>query len=92
MIIEIDLKNIKSSEELHLLLSEKLNFPDYDGKNWAAFWDLITDDYLPMKLVFKNWNNLKENLPEEAETFQSCIHDYIEQYCSAENYCEIIYR
>jgi len=41
-LVEVDLGSVKSSKELHLLLQEALEFPEWYGGNWDAFWDAIT--------------------------------------------------
>jgi len=40
--VEINLNSVQNSEELHDLLKKKLDFPDFYGMNWNAFWDAIT--------------------------------------------------
>ena len=40
-VIKLDLSDCKSILELHERIKETFDFPDYYGKNWDAFWDLI---------------------------------------------------
>ena len=44
-IYTIDFSNVQSYLEMHFVLKESLNFPDYYGCNWSAFWDCLTDMY-----------------------------------------------
>ena len=30
---------------MHKIIQKSLDFPDYYGCNWAAFWDCLTDMY-----------------------------------------------
>ena len=39
----LDFKGINTKEELHQLLKEELNFPDYYGANLDALYDVLTD-------------------------------------------------
>ena len=44
-IYTIDFRNIKYYLEVHTIIKEALDFPDYYGENWDAFWDCLTDMY-----------------------------------------------
>ena len=37
----IDLTNCKYIIELHTRIQKALDFPEWCGKNWSAFWDLL---------------------------------------------------
>ena len=39
----IDFRNVKYYVETHQIIKKALDFPDYYGENWGAFWDCITD-------------------------------------------------
>lgn len=39
----IDFSNVKYYGEIHTIIKEALDFPDYYGRNWDAFWDCLTD-------------------------------------------------
>ncbi len=39
----IDLREVKTFFEFHFVIKETLDFPDYYGCNWSAFWDCLTD-------------------------------------------------
>lgn len=76
-IISIDISNIKNVKELHSLLKEKLEFPDFYGENWNAFWDAITGLVeLPDELEFIGWVKLQEKLPHDATIMKECLMDY----------------
>jgi len=88
----IDLKEVNTKEELHNLLSSKLGFPDWYGKNWDAFWDLITDTELvkmPNRLTLVGFKELSEKLSQDAQQLRQCFLDMKEKYPSIA--CEIIY-
>ncbi|WP_086347928.1 barstar family protein [Candidatus Enterococcus clewellii] len=76
-LVFIDVEKITSRVALHVTLKEALAFPDFYGKNWAAFWDAITGLVeLPEKIVFKNWQAFVQNLPEEAEYLKRILADF----------------
>lgn len=37
----VDFTNVKTYYEMHWCVRDSLNFPDYYGCNWDAFWDCI---------------------------------------------------
>ncbi|MEG0839778.1 MAG: barstar family protein [Hydrogenoanaerobacterium sp.] len=43
-IIVLDLTDCKSVQELQERIKEDFGFPDFYGKNWDAFWDLLWSD------------------------------------------------
>ena len=41
----IDFTNVKYYLEMHGVIWRALEFPDYYGCNWSAFWDCLKDMY-----------------------------------------------
>lgn len=41
--VSISPENVRSKEELHTLLAEKLSFPSYYGRNLDALYDMLTE-------------------------------------------------
>ena len=75
--IIIDCYEINNKKELHEQFKTKLNFPEYYGMNWDAFWDCITEiNNLPNKLIMKNWSKLKLKLPKDTKIFEEIISDF----------------
>lgn len=76
----IDVGNIETTKQLHVVLKESLDFPDFYGKNWNAFWDAITGlVMLPEILIFINWKNLEQCLPEDASYLRKTLNTYNEE-------------
>ncbi|ALS37709.1 RNAse (barnase) inhibitor barstar [Enterococcus rotai] len=77
----IDLKNVSTKENLQVLLKEKLDFPDYYGENWDAFWDTITGLVeLPEKIIFEHWSDLEKSIPDEANSLKEMLHNFNKKY------------
>jgi RNAse (barnase) inhibitor barstar len=69
----IDVGSVKSRDELHTLLAEKLNFPDYYGMNWDAFDECIRD-FPPLGAIrITGISNLENALPREAALLRNCL-------------------
>ena len=41
----IDFTNVNHYLEMHAVIKKALDFPEYYGCNWSAFWDCLTDMY-----------------------------------------------
>ena len=41
----IDFSNVNYYLEMHAIIWKALDFPEYYGCNWSAFWDCLTDMY-----------------------------------------------
>lgn len=51
--VKIDLRNLKTEDDLHNELQKALNFPAHYGKNGDALFDCITGETeLPLHLTF----------------------------------------
>lgn len=71
----IDLKDITSKQHLHSIFKKDLNFPEWYGPSWDAFWDVILYQR-PISIVFLNWDIYKERFPKDAEILISIAEDY----------------
>ena len=80
-VVEIDLSAATTSRELHRLLARSLDFPDFYGHNWAAFWDAITGLVgMPRRLRLVGWAGMAARLPDEARHLRECLSDAAAQY------------
>ena len=74
--IVLAVSTINSSNELQVLLKEKLGFPEFYGMNWDAFWDAITGLVeMPERLTIIGWNELQKKLPRDAELMKKLLSD-----------------
>lgn len=63
----IDFTDVTDYLEMHFVIKEALNFPDYYGCNWSAFWDCLTDMYgEPICIEIVGLENIKNKFGEET--------------------------
>jgi len=43
IIITLDLHGCKNFYDIHQVIKETFDFPDWYGRNWSAFWDLLSE-------------------------------------------------
>ena len=90
-IVTIDLREVISSKDLQIVLMEKLEFPDFYGKNWNAFWDSITGLVeMPQKIIFLGWDTFSVKLPKDAEMLRNLFEDFNKDFPMWK--CEVEYR
>jgi ribonuclease inhibitor len=74
--IEIDVGEVQTTRGLHVLLREKLDFPEFYGHNWSAFWDAISGLVeIPTRIKFLNWDKLEQRLNFDARMLRQCLTD-----------------
>lgn len=74
--ITFDVSGIIDSETLHETISKMLNFPGYYGMNWDAFDECIRDTTLPKTIIITHFDQLKKQLPRDAELLKECLQDF----------------
>jgi ribonuclease inhibitor len=80
-VVEIDLSAVTTPDELQLLLLRSLDFPDWYGCNWNAFWDAITGLVeMPRRLRLVGWAGFAARLPGDARLMRECLDDMAAQY------------
>jgi len=66
----IDFSNLKYYIQIHEIIKEALDFPDYYGKNWDAFWDCITDMAgETVHIEIRGFDILEDKFPDTALKF-----------------------
>ncbi|MCA8276326.1 barstar family protein [Burkholderia sp. AU30280] len=88
-LVEIELGDIESTAQLHMRLMERLNFPDWYGRNWDAFWDAITALVdMPLVLRLKGWPEFERRFPRDAQLMSDCLRNMAQQYPSFASHVE----
>ena len=63
----IDFTKVEHYIEMHKVIQEALDFPDYYGCNWSALWDCLTDMYgEPIHIEVLGLENIKNRFGEET--------------------------
>jgi ribonuclease inhibitor len=78
--LEIDVGTAKTPQQLHDLLSEAFQFPDYYGSNWDAFDECIRDIAVPSIIQISHFEMLRPRLPKEAELMSDCLEDFAQSH------------
>lgn len=73
--VTIDCAGITTKELLHKVLAEKLQFPDYYGKNLDALFDCLTENREDRELVLLNWHDLEYALKDYSGKMLYVFHE-----------------
>lgn len=74
--LTLDFSKVQTSDELHSLVADKLEFPSWYGRNFDALWDCIRDPQLsniPVELCVTGLSDLARRLPREAQLIRECF-------------------
>ncbi|MBQ2934122.1 MAG: barstar family protein [Clostridia bacterium] len=77
-IIELDLTGCKYLYDLHERIRIAFDFPEWYGKNWSAFWDLLWSECDADKVVIKG----EKTLPKDFNNAIALMHDCLERNVS----------
>ena len=73
----IDFRNVKSYLEMHFIIREALDWPDYYGCNWDAFWDCLTDMIgLTVHIRIFGLDVIERAFPGEAEIMVDILREF----------------
>ena len=57
----LDFTNVKYFLEVHYIIKTSLDFPDYYGCNWDAFWDMLSWECPASKVTIIGANTLPKS-------------------------------
>lgn len=80
----IDFSNMRTHWEIHQRIKEGLDFPDYYGCNWSAFWDCLTDmigEKIHIQIV--GIDELRNGYGDTAEKLLEILQEF-KHYCDDE--------
>jgi RNAse (barnase) inhibitor barstar len=72
-IIELDLTGCKYLSEVHEKIRIAFNFPEWYGKSWSAFWDLLWSECDADKVIIKGKNTLPSELEKQLEKMNEIL-------------------
>lgn len=74
-IIELDLTDCQTLYDLHERIRIAFDFPDWYGKNWSAFWDLLWSECDADKVIIRG----ETSLPPDFDKHLSKLHEILER-------------
>ena len=73
----LDFSTIKYCSEIHSIIKKELDFPDYYGCNWDAFWDCLTDMAgRPVNIRILGIENVEKKFKDSAEIMLEILKDF----------------
>ena len=74
----LDFTNVKYFLEVHYIIKTSLDFPDYYGCNWSAFWDCLSDmrgepihiEIIGLDVIEKKFDNTANKMIEILARFK----------------------
>ena len=82
-IIELDLTGCKYLAQIHERIRVAFDFPEWCGKNWSAFWDLLWSECDADKVIIKG----ELTLPKEFDESLSVMHDILDDKIAFNKKC-----
>ena len=76
----IDLSSVTDLWDFHDIIAEALDFPDYYGCNWDAFWDCLTDIFGDVRITLYGFKRFEQIASEEASILLELLYDYKHRY------------
>ena len=79
----VDFTNVKYYLEMHEVIKKSLDFPDYYGRNWSAFWDCLSDmrgdpihiEIIGIEVIERKFVNAAEKMIEILKRFKHFNND-----------------
>lgn len=65
--VTLDLTGCRYLLELHNRIREAFDFPDFYGRNWDAFWDLLRSECDANTIIVIGSRSLPQDLKESGE-------------------------
>jgi len=79
----VDFTNVEYYLEMHAVIVKSLDFPDYYGCNWDAFWDCLSDmrgdpvhiEIIGIEVIERKFVNAAEKMIEILKRFKHFNND-----------------
>ena len=73
----LDLSGCKSLWDIHERIRVAFHFPDWYGKNWDAFFDLLRTECSADKVIIRGEHTIPKEYGGHLEIMHSCLDDLI---------------
>ena len=87
--IVLDLTGCKSLWDIHEQIRKAFDFPEWYGKNWDAFWDLLRTECDANTVIIKGEHTIPKEYKKNLEILHSCLDDLIEFRKEYANYFNV---
>ena len=77
--VALDLTGCKSLWELHQRMQKAFDFPDWYGKNWSAFEDMIKNECSAEKIEISGEHTLPKELQRSIKTMHEILQSAKEE-------------
>lgn len=75
----IDFTSVENYLDIHFIIKQALDFPDYYGCNWSSLWDCLTDMYgdpiyieiIGLDIIKNKFDNAVDKLLEILKRFKN---------------------
>lgn len=85
----IDFSKVTYHAQMHEVIRIALDFPDYYGNNWDAFWDSLRDMIgQSMRIQIRRFDVIQKRFPEEAKVFIEILKEF--KHYRNDSYCDEI--
>lgn len=74
-IIELDLTGCIYLDEIHERIKVAFGFPEWYGKNWSAFWDLLWSECDADMVMIKGEDTLSEKFNQSLSTLHQILDE-----------------
>lgn len=75
----VDFRNVQHYLDMHFEIKRALEFPDYYGCNWDAFWDCLTDMYGdPIHIEILGMEVIEEKFDGVAEKMITILRRFLQ--------------
>lgn len=74
-IIVLDFNGCKTYRDIHARIHETFGFPEWYGRNWSAFWDMLSTECDADEVIVKG----ESSMPEEYKQFFDIMHEILER-------------
>ena len=72
----LDFSKVNYINEVHQIIKDELDFPDYYGMNWSAFWDCLTDMVGdPIHIEIIGMEIVQRKFPRHAQIMLESLKD-----------------
>ncbi|HBF14114.1 MAG TPA: hypothetical protein DDW30_00235 [Clostridiales bacterium] len=89
----LDFSGINRIGDIHRIIRDELDFPDYYGMNWDACWDCLTDMVgKPLHIKLIGVERIRQKFPRHAEILLELFKElkHYDEDCKAQIKVEIV--